>query len=366
MAMIAIITPAITYLFLKVSEGMASDEMHTELQQGNQAMLNRIQVHLAANRHCFFNDNTSGGVSFLTRLNLSTAPATLAVMALCEPQPQPNATPPVVTGSLSPNAAGYVPASVGNALLFVSYDAPQTIFYQTGPPKISTAVPMTVTSVPGHAVTDSSGVSQTAVIDLFRFYFYYLSKATAKQLYDATDYSLIEWQSVQYPDYTEIENYSQDSVLEGNILAGIKAQGMTVAWDFTQADPSQAFVTFGNAAYGTASTSVTHLDAPYTIAMETYSNVATTRSGILTAGFRYGISPNTNNWNSCPVQIPLFAAVTTAGVAFPNGFEVAATSNPSGRQIMLRSVWVAEGANGSHVRAVYNDINMVDEISDNW
>ncbi len=364
MAMIAIITPAITYLFMKVSQGMASDEMHTELQQGNQAMLNRLQVHLAANRHCFFNDNTSGGVSFLTRLNLTTAPAKVAGgVTLCEPQPQPQTTPTFISGSLSPNATGFLSANVGNALLFAAYDAPQTLLYPTGPPKISTAVPITVT---GASIVDSNGVKQTAIIDLYRFYFYYLSSAITKQLFDATDYSLIEWQSIQYPDYTEIANYSQDPVLEGNVLAGIKAAGMTVAWDFTQSDPNQAFVAFGTAAYGTNSTSVTALSAGYTIAMDTYNNVTVTRSGILTSGFRYGISPNTNNWKSCPVQIPLYAAVAAPGTAFPNGFEVAASSNPTGRQIMIRSVWVAEGANGSRVRAVYNDLNMVDEISDNW
>jgi len=362
MAMMAIITPAMTYLFSKVSQGMAADEMHTELQQANQALLNHIQIRLAANRHFFFNDNTSGGVSFLARLNLSTAPTTVAGWTLCQPQPQPTT---ILTGSLSPNAAGFVNTAVGNALFFGAFDFPQTIFKTSGPPEISTA-PMTVT---GPNVVDSSGTRQTAVIDIYRFYFYYLTTQYTKQLYDATDYSLIEWQSVQYPDYTEISNYNQDPVLEGNILAGIKANNsaMTVAWDPTQTDPSQAFVGFQTAAFNTASTGVTALESSsYKIVMDVATNLTKTRSGILTTGFRYGISPNTNNWNSCPVQIPLFAAVTTAGVAFPNGFEVAATSNPSGRQVMIRSVWVAEGASSPGVRAVYNDINMVDEISDNY
>src|SRR5579871_4721271 len=217
MAMMAIITPAMTYLFAKVSQGMAADEMHTELQQGNQTLLNHLQVRLAANRHFFFNDNTSGGVSFLLRLNLTGAPATIAGWTLCQPQPQPTT---LISGSVSPNAAGFVNSSVGNALFFGAFDCPQTIFKSSGgPPEISTS-PITIF---GAGVTDSTGTRQTAIIDLYRFYFYYLTSTNTKQLYDATAYSLIEWQSIQYPDYTEIANYSQDSVLEGNILAGIKA-----------------------------------------------------------------------------------------------------------------------------------------------
>lgn len=353
MAMIAIITPAMTYLFAKVTQGMASDEMHTQLQLGNQALLNRIQVRMAANRH-FFMADTSGGVSFLTRLNLSTAPSTLAGTTLSQPQTS-------TTGSLSPNVSGFQPTFVGNALLFGAYDAPQTIFYNTAgtAPKIATAVPMTVT---GASVTDMNGEQQTIIVDLYRFYFYYLTSQVTKQLYDTTAYSLIEWQSVQFPDWTEIVNYN-DSVLQGNILAMLKASGLTTAWDPTQTDPSQAFVTFGGASYGTASTGVTGVNGTYTIPMETYYNVTKVQPGILSTGFRYGISPNSANWKSAPVQVPLFA--TGAG-AFPSGFEVAAGSNSSGRQVMLRSVWVAEGANGGKVRAVYNDINMVDEIADNW
>ena len=372
-ALITVVGTVMTALYAKVSQGMASDEMHTELQQGNQAMLNRIRIRLGGSHHFLFAD--SSGVSYLSRITLTSAPATVVGMALSQPQTGLSGSSGT-TLSLSPAFAGFNKTYVGNALLFGAYDIPQTLSYPPGvtPPgsptpgtpsnlRIYTNVPMTVS---GGAVTDSSGSATTAVIDLYRFYLYYLTASNTRQLRDGTAYSLIEWQSIQLADYHEIADYNQDGVLQGNILAGLKAQGVTVAWDPTQADPSVAFVTFSSAAFGTASGGVTALSANYNIPMETYTNVTKTPSGILTTGFRYGISPNANNWRVCPIQVPLFAPVTTVGLAFPNGFEVAAGNNPSARQIMIRSAWVAEGASSPKIGAVYNDINMVDEISDNW
>jgi hypothetical protein len=86
--------------------------------------------------------------------------------------------------------------------------------------------------------------------------------------------------------------------------------------------------------------------------------------GVLTSGFRYGIAPNNVNWNKCPVQIPEYAPAPTAGSQFPSGFEVVSGGLPGGRKIMLRSVWVAEGATSP--RSVYNDMNLVVYARDVW
>ena len=360
-ALIAIITPAITFLFAKVSQGMAADEMHSAMQAGNQTMLNRIHVRMGGSKHFFFGDQS--GVSFVSRLDFSTAPATVAGTTL--PQLQ---APVSGVFSLSVSWSGFSRADVGNALLFAAYDTPETI---TKPVAHATPIiylnsPMTVNCA---GVTDQYGTTKTIIIDLYRFYYYYLTKTGVKNLYDGQDYNLIEWQSIRYADYFQIQDYGSaggggDNTLEANIMACLASQGISIAYDPSQSDPSQAFVSFGGAVgYGGSPGSAVTL-TNYTILNETTTNLTRVTAGILTNGFRYGVSPNTINWKNCPVQIPLYATVMAAGTEFPNGFEVATGGNSSGREVMIRSVWVAEGA--SNPRAVYNDINMVDYIRDIW
>jgi len=358
-ALISIVTMAMVTLYAKVTQGMASDEMHSALQKGNQNMLNRIRVRVGANRHFFFGGAGSSGVSFIAKLNLSTAPATLIGTTLSQPQTS-------VSGSLSSSVSDFNNALVGNSILFSAYDVPETVIYPNGTFKGYTDSPMTVSSatVSGSgAVTDQNGVQQTVIIDLYRFYYYYLSSATAKQLVDGTDYSVIEWQSIRLADIYEIANYASDGVFESNIMACMKSRGVSEGYDPTQTDPTLAFTNFGSVAFGTSSPAFTS-DPNYVVPMDVATNVTKCPSGILTSGFRYGISPNSNNWRSSPVQVPLFAPVTTVGVAFPNGFEVVTGGGAAGRQVMIRSVWVAEGA--ITPRAVYNDVNMVDYARDVW
>jgi hypothetical protein len=143
--------------------------------------------------------------------------------------------------------------------------------------------------------------------------------------------------------------------------------GVPTAWDPSQTAPVSAFVSLTAAAFGSTTAPVfTYASSAmgYTIPMEVYTNITQITTGLLTTGFRYGISPNSNNWVQCPVQIPLYAPVGAPGVAFPNGFEVVSGGTSAGREIMIRSVWVAEGA--ASPRAVYNDINMVDYLRDLW
>ncbi len=148
--------------------------------------------------------------------------------------------------------------------------------------------------------------------------------------------------------------FAADPTLEGNIMAGLYSLGVTEGWDPTQTTPNTAFSNL-NATFG--STTASTVNATYKIPMETYTNVTKTQMGVLTSGFRYGIAPNNVNWNKCPVPVPEFAPAPTAGIAFPSGFEVVSGGISNGRKILLRSVWVAEGATSP--RAVYNDMNLV-------
>ncbi len=94
-ALIAIVTTAVISLYASITQGMAADEMHGSLQQGNQNMLNRIRIRLASNKHCFFGD--ASGVSFIGVLNFTsgsaTAPATVAGTSLSQLQTNGSGSP---------------------------------------------------------------------------------------------------------------------------------------------------------------------------------------------------------------------------------------------------------------------------------
>ncbi len=166
-AMIAIITPAITFLFLKSSQGFAADEMHTQLTRGNEYMMSRVENRLSANKH-FFQGGGGNGISFVNAISFSAgAPATVAGTQLAQAQTS-------VTGSLDPAATtltGFQPSFIGNSMFFAAYDSAQTFGW--GANAVSFA-PMTVSGV---GVSDGAGTPMTFIIDIYRFYYYYLTPA---------------------------------------------------------------------------------------------------------------------------------------------------------------------------------------------
>jgi type II secretory pathway pseudopilin PulG len=358
-ALIAIITPAITFLFSKATEGMASDEMHTQMTTLNTQTQLRLHERLVANRH-FFQGGVSMGVSFLrpvtTGMSSSTTLNYPILAGSVLPQQQPS-------GSFSTSSATVT--DFGNSLLFAAYDSPQTFGNQ-----IYTA-PASIVSVGGNPLTFSSaygqGAAVTVVIDLYRFYYYYLTSKNPRALRSTNSYQLIEWQSGQYADYNELGNIS-DSTLKkevigwlatpGNLSSTNSSYAVTWAYDPTQTDPNApAFYTMGTNGGITAVTNPALVEGY----VQPITHVP---SGILSTGFAYGIAPDSTFWNGAPVKVPLFNPTPIASATpFPGGFEVGMEGTAAGEQILVRHVLVAQGAAPG---VIYTDQTIVTNIRDTW
>lgn len=344
-AVLAVITPAFLLLLSKTQQSFSAEEMHLQLRSCNQQTINHIHIRLSAAKHIFQGDAT--GVTFLGRVKLAAgAPATLSGSRL----PIAMAS---TSGSLSPNSAGFIPGDIGNSLFFLAYDSPQTFFPITGGgAPVSTFAPATIFA------TNGAGQPQTVILDLYRFYYYYLSPQNPYAMPQAPTYNLVEWQSIQYADYQQLSTIG-DTVLLGSVNNGLRSLGVSFAVDTTASVPVSLFYDIPSGQlYPTA-------DAPLTIAQyrATYLTRMAFGTGIFGgSGFFYGVSPNTSLWGSAggppSVTVPRYA---TAANPFPGGFEVGLTGTSAGREVMLRSVLVAKGA---VPRIAADDLNSIIEARD--
>ena len=343
-ALIAIITPAITYLFVKVQQGMAADEMRLNLTKINEQTTLRIHETLATNRHLFQND--ASGTAFMGPVTNGMSANTKAVYPILAGSQLPLQQPITGTGSFSPVTA--ISADFGNSLLFAAYDVPQTIGGQIY------LAPATVTGA-----LNSYGTPTTVIIHLYRFYYYYLTTSGAP-LRDVKAYRLVEWQSMQYANYNELNDIA-DSTLQGHVITWLTTPGnlsptnagyaLTVGYDPTQSALASAFYNL-NASL----TSVTPASFPEgTASLITFGN-----TGIMSGGFGYGVSPNSTGWPNAPKTVPLYG---TASGSFPGGFETGISGTAAGKEVMIRELLVAQGA---APKVVWNDETVVDSVRDTW
>lgn len=353
-ALIAIITPALTYLFSKASQGMAADEMHIQLQSLNENTMLRLHERVSSARHMMLADTS--GVSYLQAVTTGMSANTKSLYPILAGTSLPLGQPLTGTGSFSPTLA--VKADFGNSLLFGAYDIPQTFgskFYYS---------PATVAySASSAYVTYSTGQPATQIIDLYRFVYYYLTSINPKSLRSVASYRLIEWQSLQYADYNEIGSIGDPTLQSaaiswlatpGNVNPG-SAYGVTWAWDPTGSDPGQSFYTLS------ATTGLpTFKPWPVNIVEGNVTSLTRVSSGILSNGFFYGISPNSSGWSDAPATVPAYGV---AAGSFPGGFEVGVAGSSTGREVMIRSLLVAQGA---APRVIWNDQSMVTNIRDVW
>jgi type II secretory pathway pseudopilin PulG len=354
-ALIGIITPAITFLFIKMTQGMAADEMRNQMVTLNESTLLRIHERLLSSRHMCQND-TSGtayqaavvaGMTSLTTTNY-----------------------PILTGSLLPlsqptttfSPLGATKADFGNSLLFGAYDTSESL-YSTwgGTPKVNYIAPVTVT---GATIKDSNNNLYTMVIDVYRFYYYYLAAPIQAVNRPVTCYKLIEWQSIQYADYTELTGIT-DTTLQTNVRNFLLAPAnfpsnvaISNAWDPNQATPSTAFYTITGTAInlvGGATPIITEAQC---------KPVTRISSGILSNGFTYGVCPNSSSVKSCPVTVPGFCtAPASSAIKFPGGFETGISGSSQGMELLVRSVLFAKGASPL---PIVNDSTIISNIRDVW
>lgn len=327
-AILAVITPAFLLLLSKTQQSFSAEEMHLQLRACNQQTINHIHIRLSAAKHIYQGD--AAGVTFLGRVKFAAgAPSTLSGSRL----PIAMASS---SGSLSPNSPGFIPGDIGNSLFFLAYDSPQTFLPITaGGAAVSTFAPATIFA------TNGAGRPQTVILDLYRFYYYYLSPKNPYAMPQAPTYNLVEWQSIQYADYQQLSTIG-DTVLLGNVNNGLRGKGVSFAVDTTASVPVSLFYDVPSGQfYPTA-------DAPLTITQyrATYLTRMAFGTGVFGgSGFFYGISPNTSLWGTAGgprvAAVPRFA---TAANPFPGGFEVGLTGTSAGREVMVRSVLVAKGA----------------------
>jgi type II secretory pathway pseudopilin PulG len=348
---IGLITPALLILFSYCYQGMAAAEMHLSLKAMNETIMLHLHERMNSNKHMFQNNTTSGGLNFLPQIQFGSAPAPAPITLM--PQAQSG-----TTITFSP-AAGAVSNEYGNCLFYAAADTPQTI---SG---TSYTAPVTM-----KGVTDGSGKSVTLNLDVYRFYFDYLSTAgDLKKIASLTTYWLIEWQSVQFVDAFELEDISSaDPTLGGNVISWLttganfpSGQPLTLAWD-----PSQTAMINGSSfAFYDLSGSAMTGNSTQIIFAQNYTPLSRCNSGLISA-FNYGISGNYSNLagDPPPPNVPMYAPPSTVASAFPGGFEVGLQGSNGGMQVLIRSLLLAQG--NSKTKPVWDNETSVSSCRDVW
>jgi type II secretory pathway pseudopilin PulG len=351
-AVLALITPGITLLFLKCSQGMVADEMHNNLKIANEQTMNLLNARLQTSKRIF--QGNTNGVSMLGLVNLAGggAPAALTGSLLPQEQPEP---------SLSPSAVNFSGTDVGNSIFCAVYDSNQTI--SSGSTKFVYPAPATITGV-----ADSGSTIHTVVLDMYRFYYYYLTAVNSHTLTVGPTYQLVEWQSGDYVDYNEL-NAITDATLQQNVITTLTTPvtvasfiyktvsgGVTMAWDPTQNNPTTGFykLTAGSALPTAALTTVPNLNQTQ------YNNMIYVQNDILSRGSLWGVASNTALLPGSPVTVPEYA---TRSGSFPGGFEIVLGGSGSGEQMLIRSVLVSKGAAPG---IEDNDLTNITNVRDVW
>jgi hypothetical protein len=365
-SIIGLIVPALTSLFFYCFQGLGSAEMHLSLKSLNENIMLHIHERMNSTKHMFQNNTTSGGLNFIGQVRLGSAPASVAFSQM--PQAQSGAT---IT--FSP-AAGAVSSEFGDCLFYAAYDSPQTIggVIYNGP--ITVGGPLSIVNDAGAtiataSVVDGAGKAVTMNLDVYRFYFDYLSTAgDMKPLTRETSFWLIEWQSVQFVDAFELEDIgSADATLEKNVISWLttgsnfaSGNGVTLAWD-----PSQTAMTNGSsfAFYQLSGNTMTG-SATQPISMQNWTPLSRTNTGLV-SNFNYGISGNYSNLQGDPPQpnVPLYCSPTTVANAFPGGFEVGLEGAGSGSQVLIRSLLVAQG---NSKQIIWDNEESTSNVRDVW
>ena len=359
-SIMGIITPSVILIFIKMRQGMAADEMHIRLQTLNEQTLSRVHERILQSRHLFQAPLppavTSDGTSFSSAISIGASdPSTLVGSKMAVAQT-------ITTNTLSP-AQGATRAFFGDCLLMGCYDTSQTISKSGAATAYFAPVTISGTGVSQTVVNGAvtSTLPATIVLDAYRFYYYYLTTQNVRQVLNATDYNLMEWQSVQYADYRELadmpsttlQNMAATWISNPPVASGYKA--ITVAWDPDATDPNQAFYQLSSSGLGT-----TPLASFKIVEAQPAVNLTQVSSGILSNGFNYGISGNTNGFVGSPA-VPLYG---TASGAFPGGFEVGLSGAGTGLEVFIRSLVIASGASGTG--GAWNDNSIATNARDVW
>lgn len=385
-SIIGIIIPSMVSLFLKVQQGFAADEMRLQLKTANETLMLHLHERLNVSKHMFQNNSTSGGTSFISKIQFSgNTPTTLSLTQLAQAQTCLGGSFSQASSVASAGVSSATAAFFGNCLFYGAYDYTQKVPSVSSSNYLSYPAPLTIS---GASVTYTDGTLATVVLDIYRFYLEYLSTNNQKPMPNLTTYWLTEWQSVQYADAFEILDI-QDQKLQQAVVnyltnasnfSTTPAAGTTIAFSgnaITMAwDPSQVLITntattpnsyaFYKLVSGQAITASGYTTSPE-ILEQNWTYLSKVSSGILSGGFNYGVPGNTS-WTSTSTgnvpfpYVPMYATAN-GSTGFPGGFEVGISSQASGMQVMIRDIMVA---NGGYPTTVYDDITTVNNSRDVW
>ncbi|OQA89742.1 MAG: hypothetical protein BWY26_01639 [Elusimicrobia bacterium ADurb.Bin231] len=294
----AIITPVMSMVLFYVIKGFSSYEAINSINKKNQEMLNRIYMRMSVNKRIF--QNTSSDNQFLSRIQLTNCPSVLANSKLAKIEEG---------GSLSPDTTTFIAASAGNSLFFGSYEFASTF----------------------NNVADSDSSTHTVKIDLYRFYYYYITADNPHSITSRPSYRGIEWKSIPYVDYRELINIT-NSTLRSNTVKKIYAAGIRYGWDPAATVASGSF-------YSLNSNGNITLQSAHNIQKDKYIDITKIATGIMGSAYRYGVSPNTAGWPQAPLKIPEYGITNGS---FPGGFETVIVGSSRGRKVLVRSSIVAQ------------------------
>ncbi len=359
-SIMGLLVPTLTQLFTICYQGLSEVEMHLQLKQTNAMMALHFHEQVNSSKHMY--QNTAGATAIINSLSIVASGAPAPATFSGSPSTYQLATAQSgATVSFDPAYA--VASEFGNALFYADTDRSM---YVKG---VSYTAPLTIS---GSSVTNSGGYPCTVNLDIYRFYFDYLSSAgDMKPISGVTSYWLIEWQSVQFADAFEIQdlaNADSNNVLEKSVVNYLVSQGMTLAYDPTQAgltmvDGSGAVTgwSFYTLAAGSVPQSVTSLTVP----MANWYPLSRMNSGAI-ASFNYSIPGNYAALGTSPSapKIPAYCTASSVPNAFPGGFEVGIKGSSGGMQVLTRCVLVAQGNNKSGL--VWDDTTSVNNARDIW
>lgn len=274
-------------------------EARAAIRSAAQQVSNQIGKQLAQCQRIY--DRTSGP-ALLARLDL----AGLAPLAGTQlPQVEES-------GALSPGAAGFVQASVGNSLLFASAETPSDL----------------------EGMEDSGGVPRRVRVDTFVFNYYFLTSDASQSIAQQPRILFQEWRTAHYANYEQLAALMTfDLTLGTHTVAALYAAGFRHSWNPAASDLNSAFFTL------TAS-GLLPPDASHTLRPATLRSMIQIVAGVSGVGFRTGVAPNGLTVAVDQSPVPLFAA---SNGLFPSGFEVLVVGPRSARQVLSRLVLTAEG-----------------------
>jgi len=317
-AILAIITPAVTILLTFITNGLTSYEASTQLRLVNQRTLNRIYTRLGSSKRIF--QNNTSDLAFLNTIDLAGSGYPAAISGSTLPTIQP-------TSTLIPGTSSFIASNVGNCLFFANNENTWLL---------------------------SSG---SVRIDTYCFNYYYLA-ANPKPIPGAQSYSMVEFRSYDFADYNQLQSISGVQA-QRDIASELYSYGVVYAWDPTSTTASSAFYNIASNGNVTAAGTIPihgrgHAYGRYlhnkvkTGGLPAYvapsaSDIYQTNilTGILFGGYKYGVSCNSAQWSKAPKTVPMYA---TASNSFPGGFEVAIAGPSAGREVLMRCVLVAKGS----------------------